>query len=44
MIRFNNLRYYDQQYRDQVEDRRDPGILLQLASASEDELMPGYGE
>ncbi|WP_339803029.1 glucosaminidase domain-containing protein [uncultured Marinobacter sp.] len=44
MIRFNNLRYYDQQYRDQVEDRRDPGILLQLASASEEELMPGYGE
>lgn len=44
MIRFNNLRYYDQQYRDLVEDRRDISGLLQLASASEEELMPGYVE
>lgn len=41
MIRFNNLRYYDQQYLELVGDRRDTEHLRWLASAPEERLLPG---
>lgn len=42
MIRFNNLRYYDQHYRDLVGNRRDTEQLVRLATAPEKRLLPGH--
>lgn len=40
MIQFNNLAYYDQQYRDLVLDTSDQSTLLDLVTAEEQTLMP----
>ncbi len=40
MIQYNNLAYYDQQYRDLVLDTSDDSTLLDLVTAEEQVLMP----
>ncbi|MDX1590298.1 MAG: glucosaminidase domain-containing protein [Oleiphilaceae bacterium] len=40
MIEFNNLAYYDQQYRDLVLDTSDETTMLDLVTADEQMLMP----
>lgn len=40
MIRYNNLAYYDQQYRSRVLDTPEDTTLLDLVTTSEEQLMP----
>ncbi|MFL1404346.1 glucosaminidase domain-containing protein [Marinobacter sp. M1N3S26] len=42
MIRYNNLVWYDQQYRDTIVSRDNIEGLMDLATAPEERLQPGY--
>ena len=41
MIRYNNLAFYDKQYRGKVGDEADAPTLMELSTASEEVLLPG---
>ncbi|GGY69594.1 glucosaminidase domain-containing protein [Marinobacter zhanjiangensis] len=43
MIRYNNLLWYDQRYRETIGRRNNIQGLLELATASEERLQPGFG-
>lgn len=43
MIRYNNLLWYDQRYRDTIVSRDNVSSLLELATASEEQLQPDFG-
>lgn len=42
MIRYNNLLWYDQRYRETIVSRNNIEGLLELATASEEQLQPDY--
>lgn len=42
MIRYNNLAWYDQKYRETIVNRDNVEGLLELATASEEQLQPDY--
>lgn len=42
MIRYNNLLWYDQRYRDTIVSRDNVPSLMELATASEEQLQPDY--
>ncbi|WP_152207637.1 glucosaminidase domain-containing protein [Marinobacter changyiensis] len=43
MIRYNNLAYYDKQYRGKVGDGADPSTLMELSTTSEADLLTSRG-
>ncbi len=43
MIRYNNLSFYDKQYRGKVGDEADAAALMELSTAPEGVLLPGGG-
>ncbi len=43
MIRYNNLAFYDKQYRGKVGDEAHAPTLMELSTAPEDVLLPGGG-